>query len=310
MNNKDKKYLQFPLCVMQTFFNDPAGTIQKIFDAGIYRFSQRLPVDMLNVYRQLLYDYYRHKDKLTTYLENELTSHYNSGALELDEDYNGFDGADFLPNEIDQLRVILENDPEFKQAAIEYSQVHAALNILGIEGNTGCKVTAGKKLLSNIPDKEPPAMISKDLLFQYYKEDKNPWQLAELAAYIGIGSILGKKSYCRTNKEMILSRMFGYASHKHIPEKLNLLVSDLMEKYSTRYWMGKLLQELQLGWGIKIYSHNIRGLYIGNSKITMEALVLAAETKKRKNQIAGLKMQKDAAREKALQQLNKEQQLK
>ena len=289
MNNshKDTKYLQFPLCLMQNFFNDPAGTIQKIFDAGIYRYSQKVPNDQEAAARQLLYDYYRHKNKLTSYLHRELSSNYNSGTLELDEDYNGFvcPSGTFEPLEHDDLVKIMNKDAGFNEAVIEYYKVDSALKFLGIESNTGYKVTAGKELLKNIPAGHPWPMISKDILFRYYTHNKQPWEQEQFAAYIAVGSILGKVPYKKTNKQHILSRMFGFVTYKQIPYDLNPLVSDLIKKYSTRYWMDKVLQELELSWDIKIYSHNMQGLYVGNSKISMEALILVAETKKQANQI-------------------------
>lgn len=311
-SHKDTKYLQFPLCLMQNFFNDPAGTIQKIFDAGIYRFSQKVPNDQEAAARQLLYDYYRHKNKLTSYLHRELSSNYNNGTLELDEDYNGFVGPSgtFEPLEHDDLVKIMNDDACFNEAVIEYYQVDSALKFLDIESNTGYKVTAGKELLKNIPAGHPWPMISKDILFRYYTHDKQPWELEQFAAYIAVGSIIGKQTYCRTNKQFILSRMLGFVKYKDIPEKPNPIVSDLIKKYSTRYWMDKLLQQLELNWEIKIYNNNMHGLWIGNSKISIEALVLAAETKKQANRIEKLKQQKIEAKNKALQQLNKRQQLK
>ena len=299
--------------LMQNLFNDRAATTNKIFDAGIFHFSQKLPVEMHLVIHQLLYDYYRHKDKLTPYLRNELTSHYKDGSLEYDDDYNGFYAGNegmFIPMESDQLRVIMENDPEFLQAAKEYQQLHAALKTLGISCNTGRQIMAGKKLLENIPDREPWPMVNINLLFQYYKEEKTSWQLAQFAAYIAIRSILGKKSYCKTNKQMILARIFGYKTLRQLQEsKLTPSTKELVIKYSNRYWMDRLLKTLETDWNILIYSFKgSYGLYIGiENKINMDSFIMAIESKRESRKLAYLKQRKEEARNKAIQHINKEQ---
>ncbi|MFZ4521476.1 MAG: hypothetical protein ACOYNC_07215 [Bacteroidales bacterium] len=306
--DKNTKYIQFPLRLMRNFFNDHKGTINNIFDSGIYYYSMRLTADRSEAATHALYDCCRHKDNLTTYLKKELTRFYKNGQLVYDEDQNGFSSsAAFIPCEIDNFIEILNNNSELNQAIIEYYQVHKAMRSknLGITGNTGQILTDGKAIVDGIPDGEPWPMVNKDLLFDYYKNDKDQWQLVQFAGYIAIGSIIGKRHYCRTNKQHIMARMFGYASHKAIPENLNPLVKELMNKYSTRYWMDKLLQQLELTWQIKTYSRNMRGVMIGKEKATLETMALAAEKGKRVIQVNDLKVKKNEAWEKALQQLNK-----
>jgi hypothetical protein len=105
--------------------------------------------------------------------------------------------------------------------------------------------------------------------------------------------------------------MFGYASHKHLPKKFSPAIKELINKYSFRYHIDKVLTELELNWNVLTYSNNIRGMYVAmKDKISLDALVLAAETKKKKSQIEKLKAAKNEAKKKALQQLNKGQHLK
>ncbi|MBK6952308.1 MAG: hypothetical protein IPH24_09750 [Crocinitomicaceae bacterium] len=109
----------------------------------------------------------------------------------------------------------------------------------------------------------------------------------------------------------MVSRMFGYTSHKHLPSRLSPLIEVLFKKYSNRYHIDKVLQQLELNWNVITYSNNIRGMYVAmEHKISIEALALAAETKKQKNRIIELKNAKALAKQKALQQLNKAPQLK
>jgi len=184
------------------------------------------------------------------------------------------------------------------------------MNFTGITGNAGLMAIDGKAIVKNIPAGHQWPMINKDILFDFYKHDKDQWQLAQFAAYIAIGSIIGATGigYKATNKQMILARMFGYSSHKAMPEILNPLVKELMDKYSIRYWMDKLLQQLELNWKIKIYNpKSMKSIIVGNEKTTIEAMALKAETGRRSAKIRALKDQKIEAHDKAIKQLNLQQ---
>jgi hypothetical protein len=309
---KDTKYLQFPLSLLQNLFTDKAGTLNKIFDAAIYNLSMnpKFASDNAAAGQGVLYDWYRHENYLTTYLHEELRKHYADETLNSNGDDNGFYGSEFNPYEIDELIEIMDNDSEFHQAIIEYHQVHKAIRFLEIKGGTGAQVINGKAIVDKIPSGEVWAMINKDLLFDYYKNDKDQWQLVQFAAYIAIGSIIGatKLGFKPTNKNLILARMFGYKIHNDIPEKLNPTVKELMNKYSTRYWMGKLLQELQVSWHVKLYNpKGMRGFTVGNKKASIETMALKAEAGRRAAKIQALKDQTEIARYRALEKLNLQQ---
>jgi hypothetical protein len=122
---------------------------------------------------------------------------------------------------------------------------------------------------------------------------------------MAIKSILGMRRYVKTNKQHIVSRMFGYSSIKVIG-KVN---EELFKKYSTRYQIDKVLLELELSWNVKIYSRNIRGMYVSvGNKISLDDLALEAESKKKKNRIEVNKNNKSKAKERALQLLMIQQQ--
>jgi len=279
-------------------------------DSGIVKYSQRLEATPEEAARQVLYDYYRQRDKLTTGLHNYLSECFNNNILLFDEDFGGFTSLGFEPPDLDVLvKLFTENHTLFTEAA-EYVNVHKSMSFLGITGPTGEILKHGKALLDKTPNGQPWPMVSIDLIFEFLKTTKPTFDMAQFAAYVGIGSILGVKPYVRSNKQHILARMFGYPTHGQIPEKMNPVVKDLLAKYSTRYWMDKLLIHLELSsWGLKFYSHQMRGIMIGNGKISLEGLIYAAETKKQTAKIRELKNQKREAREKVLQQLNKEKQV-
>ena len=159
---------------------------------------------------------------------------------------------------------------------------------------------------------EPMPMINIKHLLDYIGRDKSEKEKAQLAAYIAIRSIIGKRQYCKTNKLHIIARMFGYASYKIIPELITQATKELMTKYSNRYHYEKTLQELELNWHVVTYGYHVHGLYVGVN-VSLDTLSLAAETRKRKNKLAKLKLEKSDARNKATtiiqQQLNKDEQL-
>lgn len=311
----DERYLQFPLSMLRNLFADKLKTINDIIEFGIYRFSKKQDYNLLEVARQMMYCFYRKQGDLTNDLRRMIQRYIDSENIYFDEDYNGFAGSEFNPEtEIRQITELFEADTDFKEKAIEFYQIRQAYSFLGIKGNFENCLKRGKEIEKTIPEHEPYPSVNKSKLFEYRDENKTEFDLMQFACYIGIRSILGVKSYCRTNKEMILCRAFGYASKKHLPVTMNPDIKELFNKYLKRYHIDKVLQSLQLNWNILIYSHNIRGLYIGSEnlekKITLDSMALLAETQKKKNQIAELKKRKHEATEKALQQLNKGQQLK
>jgi hypothetical protein len=306
MESKEK-YLQFPLFLLRELLTDKEKTIEKIIKYGIYRFSKIQKYELYDVAKQIMYCYYRKQGDLTNNLLEITQSYIDAEMIDLDEDYSGFSFENFNPEtEINQLLEIFETDLNFKEKSIEFYLIRQAYVFLGITGNFENCLKVGKQIEKTIPEKEPFPMISKRLLFEFRDNDKSEFDLMQFAVYIAIRSILGKKSYCKTNKEMIICRSFGYASKKHLPAKMHPIIKELFSKYMKRYHINNLIESLKLNWKVLIYSKYIRGFYVGMSnKISLEAIILIAETKKKKNQIATLKRNEFEIREKVLQQLNK-----
>jgi hypothetical protein len=99
--------------------------------------------------------------------------------------------------------------------------------------------------------------------------------------------------------------MFGYANQKEVPAKWSCKVTKrLYDKYSKRYHIDKVLQELELSWGVLLYGKDMRGIYAGfASKITLQQLVTVAEGKKKRFVSEQLKLKKEQARKIALAEL-------
>ncbi len=163
-----------------------------------------------------------------------------------------------------------------------------ALKFLGItQKNIDKAISNAKVILKGLPDKYPTVGIEIGMLFDYYQNEKDEFEIICLGAFLGIRSILGKKPSCKTNKQMIHARMFGYTSPKEIPDKL----SPLEEKYSRRWHMDKLLIELQMNWHLKLYASNQRGMYV-SFDLELPKLVEIAEKSKHKNRVAEFRKMK------------------
>ncbi len=312
MAEHETKYVQFPLFLIQGIFADKNTVIDKILDYGIYGYSKRFKYTLNNVARQLIYDHYN--DKLGTALKKSIKA-LNSDIIGFNDDYRGFDtnGKVFEPtDEIAELLAAFEANDSFKKMTIEHYQMHLALQSLGVSANSEHILKQGKQIEVEIPANEPMPMLSTNLLFDYLKNEKNEFEIAQLLAYMAIRSIIGKSQYGKTNKQHIVARMFGFSSIKAMPSELTPAIKQLVCKYNLRYHIDKLLQQLELNWHVETYSNYMRGLYVGIG-ISKEMLAIAAETKKQKNKMAKLRNDKAEARNKALrmieQHLNKGEQL-
>jgi hypothetical protein len=135
-------------------------------------------------------------------------------------------------------------------------------------GNVEKSLTNGENLYSTRPT-QIMASVNTDIVFDYYKEFKTEFEIACFCAYCSIKSIVGKQTYCKTNKDFIIYRMFGLSDND----------KERKSKYSNRYHIDKILFELQENWGLNLYSHHIRGFYLSFTKELSE-LAVSAEGKK------------------------------
>lgn len=167
----------------------------------------------------------------------------------------------------------------------------AALKYLGItHGNIQGGIDTAKQVLYSMPKKYPLVGIEKEMLFDYYKNDKDDFDIACLGAFLGIKSILGKKPYCKTNKALIHARMFGYTTANELPDKL----TSLQQKYQYRRQMDKILIELQMNWFLKTISNHQRGMMI-SFDLSFDELAVIIEKNKQQTKIQQLREMKREA---------------
>jgi len=292
------KFIILPISLMKGFFEKKEETINRMLNFGIYNLIQKVNSNLEYVATQLMYDYYRNKGNLSMFLLDRMQMYIDSGQLQIDDDYNGFAGNEFQPDfELESLIPILEKDNEFRLKAIEHTVSKHVFSKSGITASAEYISEQGKEIEKTIEPKEAKTSIDFDFLYDYRDNEKTEKQLVQLAAFMAIKSILGTKNYCRTTKNMILSRMFGYTK----PQKE--IKHPLYEKYSIRYHFSKLMDELSTHWKINHYSYHMRGFYI-TQKMSIEKLIEIAETNKNKSKI--MREQKRAIREKVLRTLKNE----
>ena len=303
-NSFDKSYVHFPAYLIRDIFKDKYHTIDKILTLGIYRFAIRNKYTDEAVAKHVLYLLYQ--NKLPARLLKSINN-LDSEIIGQDEDYKGFnsEGVFEAYEEVSELIKHFETHEALKRYAVLYYQVSLAFKILGITGNEASIIEKAQNIEKGIPTKNTVLfMISKSLLFDFRDNEKAELEIAQLMAFTAIKSIIGKKKYGKTNKSHILARMFGYASVKDVPEN----PCDFYKKYSKRYHIDRIIQQLELHWHVKTYSNHMRGLYVSiGEELTFEMLAQMAENNKIKNQVKDLEKVKSKAKAAAINAIKERQ---
>lgn len=294
MKNSSKeniRYFQFPLCLVQYILLNPDEGYNTIINYGLVHYAKsRVSVTHKDVCRQLMYDFYRAEDKLSAYILRKLKQCIKSGALNYNEDYNGFDvHGGFDPvEETEQLKVIFEEDKEFEQEATFHYQIHKTANFLNVKlgsmDKTLSSYEAAQKLLidhENRFGKEPQPGIKTTFLFDL-RDKKNEKDNELLCAYIAIRSILGKNTLYGTNKSVILMRMIGAKSNDALEEHLkNPKLKEIYDKYSKRRRFNTLLEQLIKRGFLKSKLYHSRRIYVSHEIGFKELPAAIIQTKKK-----------------------------
>jgi hypothetical protein len=117
---------------------------------------------------------------------------------------------------------------------------------------------AYQKTLSITPEKISFASIPLDLLWRLRRWE-NPFKEFEImyyTYYLGIRSILGRKSYTQTNNDLILARAFGFNSISELDKKNH----GLYLKYSTRKRIHRVQTYAIDNLGLKVLNDRSLGL--------------------------------------------------
>lgn len=183
----------------------------------------------------------------------------------------------------------------------EAERMKAAGNYFGMTyGNNQQSYNNGEQLFNSLPPNSPMVGINKDVCFDYYKQEKTPYQIAVLLAFLAIKSIVGSKPYYKTNINQIGARMAGFASIKNIED-----IPEQVKQFTTRRKFDKIKLELQTNWNVNFYSYYTRGFYVSfDNKFTLDQLVFEAEKNRKTNKENEFKIKQKEARDKALKIIN------
>ena len=276
----EARYIQFPISLMRNLTEKPKQTLEQILHFGIYHYSTRVNYKPEALPTQFIYWTYR--KQLPRNL-SQMKANINWEYLGQDDDYNGFTGDNFNPceEELEEVKHALERDELLLSESTEFYRFQLALRCLNLSAPPFA-LENGREMVKNQVKGEPMPMVNTSLLMDFYKKDKDSFQVEQLAAYIGLKSILGKTPYCKTNKNLIRARMFGYSRFKDVPEEVRQSTS--FKKYEIRYQIDKLLNYLRDDWYVKTYSKNMRGMMIAvGDNVSYETIVNAAHNSKRKS---------------------------
>ena len=134
MAKKDYNYLQFPLCLLRETYNDPVRGINLMICYGIIYFALKQKYTLRDAARQMVYDWYRDRDNLDTNTLKLINEAIDREEFYEDEDYNGFSGDTFEPDDnIDQMLALFDKHENLKNRAIFNYHVHTACQILNID---------------------------------------------------------------------------------------------------------------------------------------------------------------------------------
>jgi hypothetical protein len=234
-------------------------------------------------------------------MKNKVKANYVTFPIEM---LRGFEYLDF-----EGVRSLMSGTMNYSLFLLYQKEenIDIVLEILGINyGNLDVAMKDGERLHQEHQG-SPLASINKDIIFDFYNNEKSDFEKRVFAVYCGLRSILGKKKYIKSNNSHLIARSLGYKSFKE-------LSGDGIHSYwLDTYFTGKnkirhhltdkiLNNEISLNWGMKYYSLRSRGFYFGFN-ISLESLVLHVETLRRSNRLKQLKEERKLAIQNALKTL-------
>ncbi len=154
-------------------------------------------------------------------------------------------------------------------------------------GNKSGAFNSGKKIYESLSARSPKTSINTTMIFDFYKNHKTEFEIVVFLAFAAIRSILQKQPYTKITNEYLIGRMSGN-SGKGEP------VNPLLVKYTSRYRLDKIKNELQLSWGLTLYGNHTRGFYV-SFLLNHDELIMQAELKRKRYKEKLLRSKKSEA---------------
>lgn len=266
MSEQPVKFLQFPLFLIRGLFERPGETLGKMLTFGFYSYSDSLKLTNEAIAERLIYSR-KTGANIRFELAQKIAPCENEGDFLKDSETRGFDSmGEFRPEELAVYLEKFEADPEFYSLAYRHAQIEMALfnlkKYFGIAFKPEIRGLEGWYMGLSIPDKEPFVKAGVKALVEFQNRDNSETSLLQFAAFMAIGSIIGKARFKITNKALIAARMLGYKTAREVEPSQWLF----FDRITNRYNFERLRNGLEIGWNVRFYSaKGMRGFYVGSA---------------------------------------------
>ena len=287
-----------PVPMITVLYNSP-NAYNEVLSYGLYHSAQKQKENFDGALKQVIYNWYKHKDRLTLSLRERLQSMIDEGVWGEDEDYQGFVGCNndtFNPEyEMSDLQEYCKEDIDFREEIIVWYNLKQFLEAAGFGAEKlGVAITNVIKDAKKYDDfdGQPYAMVSPNLLLDYMNKHPKEKDRVRLAMVLAIQSIIGDKKVAATNKNLIVARMMGCKSSRDLETTIggNEKLKEIFDIYTTRKKFDGLRDEL-LGYGfLKCWYPRAGSVYVSIQyefkDVVDEIAILIFKKSKRKKERA------------------------
>ncbi|MGC6429849.1 MAG: hypothetical protein ACON5F_02290 [Jejuia sp.] len=150
-------------------------------------------------------------------------------------------------------------------------------------------------------DNCPIVGLHIDIFNRFLNSETTEFEKICLLGFLGLKSILQRKTFCKVTNNYWLARMDGKAkSVKDFKE-----LSAPIRKYANEYQTKKIKSYLQDDWGLITYARYTKGFYV-SFKLDKEQLIEKVELKRRSTKEKQRKLEEKIILQRVLNKLNNE----
>jgi hypothetical protein len=206
--------------------DDDMDGILSIISYAVISFADKIICKRNAVANQIIYLYYRQPRSLPKKLRNYIDDMIEDGRLLVDEDYHGFAGGTFAPDEESKgMLKEFNTSPDFYSQCVVVYQQQQALSLLNLSQSSKPDFVAKHKELAkfirdfeSVHGNDAWTSVPTKLLIDVYTGIV-PMDYLRLVA--SVKSVLYKKNFNLTYKSVILCRMFGAKKASILNELFN-----------------------------------------------------------------------------------------
>ncbi len=211
---------------------------------------------------------------------------------------------EILKDGIDNIRGCMDNAMNYclywnytkiESRTIQIADIKSAAKRMAITfPNLKGSFEKGKKIYESIAPNTPKTSINKSIIFDFYLNNKTPFEVVCFLAFAAIRSILQKQACTKITNDYLLGRMAGNRS-KDDP------LPKWIIPFANRYQLDKIKRALD-AWGLNLYAYHTRGFYV-SFKLSKDEIAFYAEKKRKSRKEKALQDEYNQAREAALKRL-------